>query len=152
MLDWSQEEKVNQISSGGKLTAESSQARVLKLLSLAVLVSTTATVGSGGLSISRGPPPFCVVSNSSSWFPKEDDSPTFRLLGRGDNGGGGGIWGLYQMRNDGESVITDWFNNLYSKIMEAFHDGRASPRDVNQSGQTLLHLLMAIVSDPKGNQ
>ncbi|KAK3379054.1 hypothetical protein B0T24DRAFT_694404 [Lasiosphaeria ovina] len=125
------------------IPGDTPQARVLGVLALAVHATATATTtGSGGLGLARDPTPFFCVSSSASWFGSVDDSPVFRLFAHGCDTKG--MYGLALLVTKGEAVVAAWLDSMYRDIIGAFRDGRASPRDIDEAGQTLLHRLMEI--------
>ncbi|KAK3372361.1 hypothetical protein B0H63DRAFT_292987 [Podospora didyma] len=113
---------------------------VLQVLSSTVHFYSISTTGSGGLVMCRSPLPFCIVSMSDSWFLDENDSVTFRLFKSGE--GSKNMYHLSLVIGKGEPAVAEYLSDLLGDIMAAFRNGQASPRDLDEHGQTLLHHLM----------
>ena len=97
-----------------------------RLLANTVRATISITTGAGGYSINPCLKFHAVVPNSS---------PAFRLLDHKIS-----REFLYTEPLPQSKTVCDYFNSALKQLYELFQDGRASPTDTNESGQTLLHV------------
>lgn len=104
-----------------------------RLIAQAVTASMHLRRGAGGFSISPNLHCSRVVSS---------ESPIFDLIDTQ-------VFGIF----DKKTNITSELNALMRKIEQLFRDGKASPRDVNEQGDSLLHVShLACYSDSRSNK
>ena len=101
-----------------------------RLLANTVRATISITTGAGGYTINP-----CLKLHAI--VPK--NSPAFRLLDFDHC-----KECFLTTRAPRSKEISEYFENALRQLYELFKDGRASPTDVDESGQTLLHVIYAL--------
>ena len=112
-----------------------------RLIGSVVNVVRDTIYGAGGMALgSLNPRPYCTVKTPDR-YSDEEGSPVFYLIEHGPSG----LHHLWGIGNGDVGEVVAVVDGWKRQILQAFYDGTASPRDVNERGENILFKILSIV-------